>query len=233
MGKKGKRSAKRRRHRRKAGSRQGAARAHTALMKDVKVRLLALAEKLETEVLGVELFEHPYAEREDCAICFVPMPLDVSERVHLWTRCTMAGTKGVACGFCRADHDKRSATKSAFKDGTRVKHLEGRVESNDPIAMHVLAVFYEKGKYGLQVDEAHAAALYLQAAELGLLESIGTLANLCSNKKGPLANNESLGLKLATALAKKGGVYGYRLLGCHYMRNEDFAEAANHWCFGA
>ena len=51
-----------------------ARRERAATIRDLEARIAALAEKLDVELEGVDVFS-PLEEREDCPVCFVTLPL--------------------------------------------------------------------------------------------------------------------------------------------------------------
>lgn len=74
MGKKSKRSAKAGAVSNAKQSTGKARREKIAALRDIEARIDALIERLETELQDKDVFT-PFPEREECPVCFVPMPL--------------------------------------------------------------------------------------------------------------------------------------------------------------
>ena len=98
MGKKSKRSNKATCGGDKGKSSAGRARRErAAATKEIEASIQALAQKFEEELKDLDVF-CPIAEREDCLICFLPLPLNEREVVH------NACCGKDACSGCVASH---------------------------------------------------------------------------------------------------------------------------------
>lgn len=90
MGKKGKKAAKEQQARREraAAARDLEARVATARreratkIRDLEARVAALVERLDAELEDADVFS-PLEERDDCPVCFVPLPLSDAEVTHM------------------------------------------------------------------------------------------------------------------------------------------------------
>ena len=225
-----------------------ARRERAAALREIQPRLDALIAKLEEELRDVELFG-PLEEREECPICFVPMPLETSEWSHapccgktLCCACAItSGAKGHNnCEFCRAP-----ILRVGIDDEALCQQLRNRVESGDAMAMFELATCYEKGIHGVQKDDIAAIKLLIQAAELGNIEALCDLADkhlldkeleVRTTKEQALKLTKEQALKLAKAAAKKGSVRGHEILGGLEFEKDNFgtlAQALRHFIHAA
>ena len=217
MGKKGKRSGKTGGgggSKAAAKPKQGpgkARRERAAALREIDARLDALIAKLDVELRDVELFGPP-EEREECPICFVPMPLEPKQKVHVRccgkTACMACALASNAtglrtCPFCRAQ----------IHDEEHDQQLRNRVELGDVFAMEILAESYEIGGNGVQKDDVAGMRLWLQAAELGHLPGLCALASRHLRNEFEGRTTLEQAMKLAEAAAKKGSVEGHHFLG--------------------
>ena len=245
MGKKGKRSSKA-----AGGGDKGkvsagrARRERTAAMNEIEASIEALAQKSEEELKDVDVF-CPLAAREDCVICFLPMPSDERDIVYasccgkrVCTGCMVSHASAIngpgswqhnasvsySCPFCRAPDEMD--IKEAYKDkpppnNSYIKRLQSRVEKiNDPEAMVHLAHSYEDGEDGLEKDDITSLRLALKAAEAGEVSAIRYLAQDCFSGKR-IKKNVDRARKLSTAAAKQGDHMSHYLLGISYFSERE------------
>ena len=141
--------------------------------------------KRATELFDKKLFkEHP--PREDCPICFLPLPLDLGQSAFesccgklICSGCTHSmretgGENMMLCPFCK--------TPNAESDEEEVRRTEKLMERGDAHAFNQLARYYDDGTMGLPQDQAKANELYLKAGELGHAEAYYNLG--CSYYRG-------------------------------------------------
>ncbi len=251
MGKKGKRAGKTGGDATAGGkaaakTKQGpgkARRERAAALREIQARLDALISKLEEELRDVELFGPP-EEREECPICFVPLPLEPSEISHVpccgkmtCAACVMAAMAAdevgqYTCAFCRAqvvgigDEAKDQALRNRVK-------LRNRVESGDAWAMFTLAEDYELGVSGVQKDHVSAMKLWLQSAELGHIPALCAIAKSQLNNEFEVRTTKEQALKLAKAAATKGSAKGHAILGFLENKQGDLDKALKHFVHAA
>ena len=136
------------------------------------IDVYAIIEKFSRrEISDEELFKDP-PPKEDCEICFIPMP-SWTKAVYqsccgktLCSGCMKTaenemkkGTMKSCCPFCRVTLPKAS------NDG--VKRIKKRMKLNDAHAFHMLGETYAYGNLGLPQDSTKAFELLLRAADLG------------------------------------------------------------------
>ena len=196
-----------------------ARRERAAAQREIHARLDALIAKLDVELRDVELFG-ALEEREDCPICFVPMPLKRNERAHV--RCC-GKTACMACAFTsdRMGHNTCPFCRDPIVGFVGEAHkevydqqLRDRIELGDALAMEILAENFDLGMNGFQKDDVAAMRLWLRAAELGHLPGLCALARKYQTKfKNEGRPTFEQSMKFATAAAKKGSVEGHHILG--------------------
>ena len=81
-----------------------ARRERAATIRDLEARIAALAEKLDVELEGVDVFS-PLEEREDCPVCFVTLPL-ASDDLEFNACCGQVVCK--ACSFLQSVHELKN-----------------------------------------------------------------------------------------------------------------------------
>ena len=137
----------------------------------------AISEKLsKIEISDEELFADP-PPRDDCDICFLPLPYDIRAcgLVTVYQSCcgkTLCygcmsasndemnkGNMKRWCPFCRVPNPKT--------DKELLKRLKKRLKMNDPYAFLNLGCFYRDGSTSLPQDKKKAIELWNRAVELG------------------------------------------------------------------
>ena len=114
------------------------------------------------------LFKQP-PHKDDCPICFLPMPFACHEMAARFSCCGKIVCKGcdysclisgnLKCPFCNAN--KILPVEIALEQTMK------RVEANDANSLWQLGGYYGKGIFGLQKDHKKAFELYTRAAEHG------------------------------------------------------------------
>jgi hypothetical protein len=134
----------------------------------------AICKKLAAEIYDEKLFNPPQT-REDCPICFLPLPhKDISYMMccgkYICEGCVLGlvlhtpkdRTKKDGCPFCRTCEP--NGAKS-------IRLIYKRIEKNDPDSLFRLSQFYRYGQYGLPQDYEKAFELCTKAADLGLIKA--------------------------------------------------------------
>ncbi len=114
------------------------------------------------------LFKQP-PPKDDCLICFLPMPFANDDIVICHPCCGKIVCEGCGytflqsgrcrCPFCNAN--------VAIENEIAIELVKKRVEANDAESMNYLGLCYAEGKLGLRQDRTKAFKLWTQAAELG------------------------------------------------------------------
>ena len=146
-------------------------------------------ERRVAELHDEELFkEHP--PREDCPICFQPLPIGAGQTIFktccgklICNGCiySMGGEarrrgKIGLCAFCREPTPSSDEEKV-----TRIKKL---IEADNSHAFVALAGFYARGIKGIPQDMTKANDLYLRAGERGCPEGYNNLGFSYDNGRG-------------------------------------------------
>jgi TPR repeat protein len=124
------------------------------------------------------LFKQP-PPKDDCPICFLPMPFAYADMASFFPCCGK-----VVCNGCDYTRDISGSRKCPFCNTSleseheiRIKQMMKRVEANDVNSMTFLGGYYASGSLGLRQDRSKAFELWTRAAELGSSEAhyqIGT-----------------------------------------------------------
>ncbi|KAL9186754.1 hypothetical protein ACHAXT_010474 [Thalassiosira profunda] len=138
------------------------------------------AHKRACKQKAAELFEEalfrPPPPREECPICFLPLPL--SDRRSMYRSCC---GKTVCLGCCYAESMGRHlegkshaapcpfcrSTNSSLPTSEIIGKLKQRVEANDAEACYQLGTHYFSGSLGLPQDENEAMNLWNEGIERG------------------------------------------------------------------
>ena len=139
-------------------------------------------ERRVAELHDEALFKEP-PPREECPICFLPLPLDPSE-VNFKSCCGKIICNGCIyamreeargrgkrslCAFCRVP------THSS--DEENIKRTMKLMDSENATSFNQLAGYYEHRIMGMPQDFEKANELYLRAGELGCAEAYCNLGN--------------------------------------------------------
>ena len=184
-------------------------------------------ERRVAELHDEELFkEHP--PREDCPICFLPLPLFGNQAAFhsccgkLICRGCMYAMKEESCGrgkiglcaFCREPY------LSSDEENIE-KRMQKLIEAGHAYALFILASYYANGDCGMQQDGAKANELFLRAGELGCAEAYYDLGVSYDNGEGVEVDKKKATYFYELA-AMNGDVAARHNLGC------DEGNAGNH-----
>ena len=151
--------------------------------------------KRAAELHDEALFKEP-PPREDCPICFLPLPLNANQSsfksccgMRICYGCTVSMTKEEMrrsnkkkeefdiyaiieehmCAFCRT-----TSTSSMNEEITRIKKL---MEKGNAWAFFELAGYYDSGSNGMPQNRVKTNELWLKAGELGCVDAYYMLGN--------------------------------------------------------
>ena len=134
--------------------------------------------KRAAEIFDEALFKQP-PPREDCPICFLPLP-SVDQIIYqsccgktLCNGCILemvTETCAVICPFCREP--------PAASDEERIGKYNKRMEAGDAIAFQELGQNYITGHWGLPQDSNKALKLMQSAIELGSIDADLNIADI-------------------------------------------------------
>ena len=177
--------------------------------------------KRAAELYDEKLFKD-HAERDECPICMITMPIDATQvafnpccRKFICNGCIHAQTKEDiksgkayedwgACPFCR------ERTVGSDKVADEVKRC---VEIHNCFyAMNMLGIYYLNGECGLPRDLNKAIELFLEAGKLGCAEAYNNLGNIYILENG---------IDKDVRKAKK--YYELAVIGGHAMSRYDLA----------
>lgn len=192
----------------------------------------------------------PLPPREDCPVCFVPLPLENELCEYrsccgkfICTTCVWEGVRAHrlinlrrarkelpeledTCIFCRTPRPKSGETDT--------KLIEERMKRGDPTAMFRLACFYLDGDIcnGIQKNEEKASKLFHQASDLGSVQALSLLGTLYFDGTFPTDDPEK-GAHFAAEAAKKGDVVSRFNLYVNELRKGNTDLAIRHLSLAA
>jgi len=128
-----------------------------------------------------DLFKDPPA-REECSICFLPVPIDSTQTFyqaccgkdicHGCIHQVNVQTKDCLCPYCRAPVLDNAQLPEM------IRRINKPMDVNDGEAFNVLGTVYSNGWYGIEKDRKKAVDLWTRGAELGSIKSHCTLADV-------------------------------------------------------
>ena len=232
-----------------------ARRERAATIRDLEARIAALAEKLDVELEGVDVFS-PLEEREDCPVCFAPLPL---ARDDLDFMACCGKTVCTACSFLQSVHElKNMATiddhdavmkildnsPCAFCRSDRWQNFRDKckklADKGNAEAMVALSHEYLSGEH-VSKDELSGLGWCVRAAEAGDPTALVDIANVYC-QSNIVERNKDRAKKLAVVAAKKGCSKAHVLLAAIYFADFEVdlcgvggsqAKFLDHWKFAA
>jgi len=185
-----------------------------------------------------KLFKEPPSQYGDCPICFERLPtLEEGRRYKtccgkvICSGCSYApvydnqgnevdNEKQNECAFCRVVAPKSSEEM--------IKRMMKRAEMNDPIAIHNLGNYYDKGRNGYPQNYKKALELWHRAAELGHSKADSSIGYAYETGRGVEVDMKKA--KYYYELAAIGGNAQARFnLGLDEARAGNFDRALKHF----
>ena len=193
--------------------------------------------KRAAELHDKALFKEP-PPPEDCPICFLPLPLDVSQTVfksccgklicrgciYVMDEAAHGRGKIGLCAFCR-----EPVATSEEEDIKRTKKL---LKASSAQASFILGGYYEDGEMGFPQDISKANELYLKAGELGCHEAYYNLGILYDHGRGVEVDKKKAKHFYELA-AMNGNVNARHNLGCAEVDACNFHRACKHFILAA
>ena len=194
-------------------------------------------ERRVAELHDEALFKEP-PPREDCPICFLPMPLDPSESIFkpccgktICSGCIYTMTKDAhgrgkigLCAFCRAP--------DATSDEENVKRVKKLIAAENAQAFSQLARCYFRGIMGMPQDMTKANELYLRAGELGCAKGYYNLGLSYDDGEGVEMDKKKAKHYFELA-AMKGDIDARHNLGCVELDAGNGHRAYKHFIIAA
>ena len=195
-------------------------------------------ERRVAELHDEALFKEP-PPREDCPICFLPLPLNLAQSSFkvccgklICDGCIDAmideargrGGEIGLCAFCR-----KPAPNS---DEERVRRIKKLIETDHAYAFYVLAAYYSRGIRGMPQDMTKANELWLRAGELGCAEAYLNLGNSYYNGEGVEVDKKKAKHYWELA-AMNGDVLARHKLGLLEVEAGNYDRAYKHFILAA
>ena len=201
--------------------------------KDIGKRLNALANNIEEELKGADLFA-PLPPIEDCAICLVPLPPSI-EKTRYQSCC---GT--FICNACFMENQESINKQNEENTGKKVaftcpfcrepvptlmeynERLQARCLKNDRNALTLLGGLYRSGEGEFPKDELKALDCYIRAVELGSLEACAEIGTCYREGHGV-----SVDMERSALFERVGALRGF-ILSRHRTGVAEYNEYDNH-----
>jgi tetratricopeptide (TPR) repeat protein len=209
------------------------------------------------EIRDEALFKDP-PPKEECPICFLPMPDLLISCVSLppatifsvpiydfaeaneglkktmdayYPCCGKSICKGCDYSFDQSGNDNKCPFCNADQcktDEEMADQIMKRVEANDPASIYMLANSYERGLHGVQQDCTKAIELYAKAANLGHSDARWNLANIY---------RQGGDLKKAKFHCEAAAMAGHEIARCSLgiveANSGNMEQAIKHWTIAA
>ena len=209
----------------------------------IRAEIDAISEKLcSNEISDEELFADP-PPKDDCDICFLPMPHTRKSVCGVSTvyqpccgkrlcyGCVRAarsemnrGTMKRLCPFCRMSVD--------VTDEEEIRRVKKRMELHDANAFHKLGDWYFNGVKGLPQDYRKAFELFIRGAELGSVTSHSLLAKMYHYGQGVERDEEKSNHHLMYS-AMGGFEVARHMLGVNEEYSGNIDRAMKHYMISA
>ena len=152
---------------------------------------LNTADRLRDE----SLFKEP-PPKDDCPICFVPMPSAHQKIAKIHTCCGKIVCNGCvhSCGRSSASgYYKCLFCNAEVEDDNKKRHMQmkKRVKANDVNTLTELGCFYFNGFFGLEKDCNKALELWTRAVELGSSRAVYAIGTVYLLGKGVEIDREN------------------------------------------
>ena len=200
---------------------------------ELEARLDNLLATAQEETADIDLFA-PIAEREECPLCLLPLPIKESDIVF------KACCGKSICSGCSYKHmlvSLRNGTlvdhKCAFclqPTGTgqqRVKRLKKLMKQNNPNAYMQMAGQCRSGE-GVLKSDTKSLEMYIRAAELGNAAALGNIGIAYELGDYSVEQNTSKSVEFFEVSAKKDSVQAHRDLADFHGRNGNMDECMKH-----
>ena len=196
-----------------------------------------VCERRVAELHDEALFKEP-PPREECPICFLPLPLDVRQTtfnsccgklvcngcIYVMIDEAVGRGKIGLCAFCREP--------DSSEEEEEVERIKKCMESGNAYAFYVLAGYYDRGDMGVQQDLTKANELFLRAGELGCAEAYCDLGFAYDNGRGVDVDKKKAKHYYELA-AMNGDVYARHNLGCLEERAGNVHRTYKHYILAA
>ena len=185
-----------------------------------------------TGVTDEDLFKQP-APRDECPICFRPLPLNNGEQKYQ-TCCGKTICAG--CIYAIGKEDRRGlcpfCRSPAALEGEVIERLNKRAEGGDADAFLLLGCYYCDGMMGFPQNYRKANKLWLRAGELGSAAAYTNIGYAHENGMG--VEKDAKKAKHYYELAAMGGNVKARYnLGAIEGNAGNMSRAMKHWMISA
>ena len=141
---------------------------------ELEARLDSLLSAAQEETKDIDLFA-PIAEREECPICLIPLPIKDNEIVFM-PCCGKSLCAGCSYKRMETDHNCAFCRQPTLSGTKQIKALKKLMKKNVSGAFMMMGGFYKSGDSGVFQSDTKALELFIRAAELGKPNAYGMIA---------------------------------------------------------
>jgi len=199
---------------------------------------LAYGTKTQSCFSDEELFQQP-PPREDCPICFLPLPLQNKGMNYqaccgklicmgcifavMFTEIENGHLRGL-CPFCRETEPSNAEA---------LERTRNRAAKDQPNSIHQLGAYYSSDDQGVPQDYQKAIELRLRAGELGNASSYFSIASTYAMGLGDVKKDMAKARYYFELAAMGGDVQARHNLGGFELREGNFDRAMKHFVISA
>jgi len=203
-----------------------------AAVLELKARLDNLLATAKEETKDMDLFA-PVAEREECPVCMIPIPLDAKEITFMpccgKVICSGCIHRGVFSSLANGKPDHEIEKCSFCRQLTpknQVKALKILMKRNDSQAYMQMAFRYKQGE-GVIQSNTKSLEMLIRAAELGDIEAFGKLGSYYERGIA-VEQDESKAIEFYEVSANKGSVHAHVMLAEIHGKKGNVDESIGH-----
>jgi len=199
---------------------------------ELEARLDNLLSTAQKETEDIDLFA-PIAEREDCPICMIPLPLSESELTFMtccgkkicmgctWKEVKNSEKKGLRfeeqiCAFCRRPEDENP-----------IKSLKKLMKKKNPTAFIRMGIHYKEGD-GVFQSDTKALEMFICSAELGHAYAYAAIGIWYKGLGTAVERDMSKAVSFDEVAAKMGSVHAHVMLAHFYTKTGDNNKRIKH-----
>ena len=199
---------------------------------ELEARLDDLLSTAQEETKDIDLFA-PIAEREECPICLLPLPIEEDEMIFeiccgkkICQGCTYKHMLTNLKKGVRDFHEFKCAFCCQSQPQNPIKALKKLMKKNEPQAFMRMAARYESGE-GLIQSDTKSLEMFICAAELGYALAYGNIG-LYYQEGTAVERDMSKALEFHKVAAKKGNVHAHRHMASFYGGNNNIQHCIKH-----
>lgn len=206
---------------------------------ELEARLDNLLATAQEETADIDLFA-PLPEREECAICMIPLPLEEDE-IKFMTCC--GKTLCIGCSYKQSMNNIEKSINDIHINGVKtnekkcafccqpppkniIRAMKKLMKKNNPGVIMQMATRYREGN-GVIQSNTKTLELRIRAAELGYAQAFGFIGHYYE-EGFVVEQNTSKALEFYGIAAKRGSVQAHNALVSLHAKNGNADESTKH-----